>query len=168
MKVFRAIRALAAPALAIAVPAVAAADDVGHWYITPQIGAIVVDNDRPLEDKDYLYGLALGRAVSKGLNIELNFNGAQLDGRPGFNDSTLFGGSLDFLGVFARGSRVEPFLSAGLGVAQNDRSPGRDATNFMTQVGAGMFIKLWESSAGTSSFGTQSSLGRRRQQRSLS
>ena len=152
MKVFRAIRALAAPALALGVPAVAAADDVGHWYITPQIGGIVVDNDRPLEDKDYLYGLALGRHISKGLNIELNFNGAKLDGRPGFNDSSLYGGSLDFLGVFARGSRVEPFLSAGLGVAQNDRTPGHDATNFMTQVGAGMFVKLWESSAGTSSF----------------
>ena len=159
MKVFHALRALArpalrwsVPALVIAAPGIAGADDVGHWYLTPQIGGIAVDNDRPLQDKDWLYGLALGKVVNRGFNIELNFNGAQVGGGPGRSDSSLYGGSLDFLGVMNRGGAVQPFLSAGLGVAQNDRSPGSDETNFMTQAGVGMFIKAWEASDGSSTF----------------
>lgn len=159
MKVFHALRALArpalrwsVPALVIAAPGIAAADDVGHWYLTPQIGGISVDNDRPLQDKDWLYGLAIGRHINSGFNMELGFNGAQVGGGPGRSDSSLYGGSLDLLGVMNRGGAVQPFLSAGLGVAQNDRSPGSDATDFMTQVGAGMFIKAWESGDGSSSF----------------
>lgn len=159
MKVFHALRAVARPALrwsmpmlVIAAPGIAAADDVGHWYLTPQIGGISVDNDRPLQDKDWLYGLAVGKVINQGLNLELNFNGAQVGGGPGRSDSSFYGGSLDLLAVMNRGGVVEPFLSFGAGVLQNDRSPGHDATNLMGQVGAGMFIKLWESSAGTSSF----------------
>ena len=82
MKVFHALRfhvaralRVTAPALAIAAPGIAAADDVGDWYLTLQIGGISVDNDRPLEDKDWLYGLAIGKVVNNGLNIEANFNG---------------------------------------------------------------------------------------------
>jgi len=159
MKVFHALRALArpalrwsVPALVIAAPGIAAADDVGRWYLTPQIGGISVDNDRPLQDKDWLYGLAIGKHINRGLNLELNFNGAQVGGGPGRSDSSFYGGSLDLLAVMNRGGAVEPFVSFGAGVLQNDRSPGSDATNLMGQVGAGMFIKVWESSAGTSSF----------------
>ena len=161
MKVFHALRALArtaprwaVPALVIAAPGIAAADDVGHWYLTPQIGGISVDNDRPVEDKDWLYGLAVGKVVNKGLNVEFNLNGSQIGGGPGRNDLSLYGGSIDLLGVMNRGGVVQPFVSAGLGIAQNDRSPsdGGDATDFMSQVGAGMFIKAWQSSDGSRTF----------------
>lgn len=152
VKVFTALRALAAPAIVMVAPGIAAADDVGHWYLTPQIGGISVDNDRPVQDKDWLYGLAFGKHVNNGLSVEMNFNGSQIGGGPGRADLSLYGGSLDFLGVMNRGGTVAPFLSAGLGVVQNDRSPGGDATDFMTQVGAGMFIKAWESSDGSRSF----------------
>nr|WP_298723766.1 OmpA family protein [uncultured Steroidobacter sp.] len=161
MKVFHALRALArpalrwsVPALVIAAPGIAAADDVGHWYLTPQIGGISVDNDRPLQDKDWLYGLAVGKVVNRGLNVELNLNGSQIGGGPARSDLSLYGGSIDLLGVLNRGGVVQPFLSAGLGVAQNDRpkSDGGDATDFMSQVGVGMFIKAWESSDGSRTF----------------
>jgi OOP family OmpA-OmpF porin len=149
MKVFHALRThvaralrVTAPALVIAAPGIAGADDVGDWYLTPQIGGISVDNDRPLQDKDWLYGLAIGKVVNNGLNIEMNFNGSQIGGGPSRGDLSLYGASLDFLGVMNRDGVVQPFLSAGLGLAQNDRSPGRDASDFMTQAGAGMFIKL--------------------------
>jgi OmpA-OmpF porin, OOP family len=158
MKVFHALRThvaralrVTAPALAIAAPGIAAADDVGDWYLTPQIGGISVDNDRPLQDKDWLYGLAIGKAVNNGLNIEMNFNGSQIGGGPVRDDLSLYGASLDLLGVMNRGGTVQPFLSAGLGVAESDRT-GRDATDFMTQAGAGMFIKVWESADGSNSF----------------
>jgi OOP family OmpA-OmpF porin len=159
MKVFQALRIhvaralrVTAPALAIAAPGIAAADDVGDWYLTPQIGGISVDNDRPLQDKDWLYGLAIGKAVNSGLNIELNLNGSQIGGGPGRGDLSLYGGSLDFLGVMNRGGAVQPFVTAGLGAVQNERSPGRNATDFMTQFGAGMLIKVWEASDGSNSF----------------
>ena len=80
MKVFHALRIPVA--LALAAPGIAAADDVGDWYLTPQIGGISVDNDRPLQDKDWLYGLAIGKVVNNGLNIEANFNGSQIGGGP--------------------------------------------------------------------------------------
>jgi OOP family OmpA-OmpF porin len=158
MKVFHALRihvaralratapALAIAAPGIAAPGIAAADEVGDWYFTPQIGGISVDNDRPLQDKDWLYGVAIGKAVNNGLNIEMNLNGSQIGGGPGRSDLSLYGGSLDLLGVMNRGGAVQPFLSAGLGVLENDRT-GRDATDFMTQVGAGMFIKLGDNFA---------------------
>jgi OOP family OmpA-OmpF porin len=159
MKVFHALRALAkpalrwsVPALVIAAPGMAAADDVGHWYVTPQIGGISVDNDRPLQDKDWLYGVAVGKAINRGLNIELNVNGAQVGGGPGRSDSSFWGTSLDLLAVMNRGGAVEPFLSFGGGVLANQRSPGSNATNLMGQAGVGMFVKLWESPEGTSSF----------------
>jgi OOP family OmpA-OmpF porin len=159
MKVFHALRALvkpalrwSAPALVIAAPGIAAADDVGHWYLTPQIGGISVDNDRPLQDKDWLYGLALGKHVNQGFNFELNFNGSQIGGGPGRSDVSLYGGTIDFLGVMNRGGRIEPFVSLGIGVVNNDRSPGNDATDLATQVGAGAFVKLWDSSDGSRSF----------------
>lgn len=154
MKVFHALRIhvaralrVTAPALAIAAPGIAAADDVGHWYLTPQIGGISVDNDRPLQDKDWLYGLAIGKHVNNALNIELNLNGSQIGGGPGRGDLSLYGGSLDLLGVMNRGGAVQPFLSAGVGALENERSPGDNVTDFMAQAGAGMFIRIAENFA---------------------
>lgn len=159
MKVFQAVRALlrsaprwAVPALVIAAPGMAAAEDGGNWYITPQIGGISVDNDRPLQDKDWLYGLAIGKELNKVLNLELNLNGAQVGGGPGRSDSSFYGSSLDLLTVFNRGGVAQPFLSFGLGALQNERSPGNNATNVMGQAGVGMLIKAWESADGSSNF----------------
>ena len=159
MKVFHALRIhvaralrVTAPALAIAAPGLAAADDVGDWYLTPQIGGISVDNDRPLQDKDWLYGLAIGKAVNHGLNIEMNLNGSQIGGGPDRGDLSLYGASIDFLGVMNRDGAVQPFLSAGVGAVENARSPGRNATDFMVQFGAGMLIKVWEAADGSNSF----------------
>ena len=137
---------------ALAAPTLAAANEVGHWYLTPQIGGISVDNDRPLQDKDWLYGLALGKHVNEGLSIELNLNGAQIGGGPGRGDLSLYGSSLDFLGVMNRSGRISPYVSAGLGTVQNDRSPGSNATDFMTQAGVGLLMTVWESADSSSSF----------------
>jgi OOP family OmpA-OmpF porin len=152
MKVFSTLRVLAAPIIVMAAPGTAAADDVGHWYLTPQIGGISVDNDRPVQDKDWLYGLAIGKHINNGLSMEMNFNGSQIGGGPSRGDLSLYGGSFDLLGVMNRAGAVAPFVSAGLGVVQNDRSGASDATDFMTQAGVGLFIKTWQSSDGSRSF----------------
>lgn len=151
MKVFSTLRVLVAPIVVMAAPGTALADDVGHWYLTPQIGGISVDNDRPLQDKDWLYGLAIGKHINNGLSVEMNFNGSQIGGGPARNDLSLYGGSIDVLGVMNRAGSVAPFVSAGIGVVENDRV-GRDATDFMTQAGVGLFIKTWESADGARSF----------------
>lgn len=146
MKKIAMLCALTAPVL------VQAADEVGHWYVTPQIGGISVDNDRPLQDKDWLYGIGIGKHLSQVISAELNLNGAQVGGGPGRADSSLYGASLDLLAVANRGGTVSPYFSVGAGVAQNDRSPGKDATDPMLQAGVGMFLNLWENGDGSKSF----------------
>lgn len=137
---------------ALAAPLAAqAADEVGHWYVTPQIGGISVDNDRALEDKDWLYGLAIGKHLSQAISTELNLNGARLDGRAGSNLS-LYGATLDLLAVANRGGAVSPYISIGAGTARNERSPGSNATDAMAQAGVGLFVNLWENADGSSSF----------------
>lgn len=145
MKHLALVCALAAPVAA------SAADNVGHWYVTPQVGGISVDNDRPLEDKDWLYGLAIGKHVSDALSLELNLNGSRLNAIGGGHHS-LYGASLDLLGVGNRGGVVSPYVSIGAGAAPTDRSPGSDALDAMVQAGVGLFINLWSNETGSGSF----------------
>lgn len=137
---------------ALAVPAIASATEVGHWYLNPQIGGISVDNDRGLQDKDWLYGLGIGKHVNQGLSVELNLNGSKIDGAAGNGDLSLYGTSADLLGVLNRDGRFAPYLSVGAGVARNDRSPGDNAVDVMGQAGLGMFVRLWESADQTRTF----------------
>jgi OmpA-OmpF porin, OOP family len=137
---------------ALAVPfAASAADNVGHYYLTPQVGGISVDNDRPLHDKDWLYGLGIGKHVSNALSFELNLNRAQIDGVAGGN-TTLSGISLDLLGVMNRDGVVSPYISVGAGAVQSDRGPGLNANDAMAQAGVGLLLNLWESANGANSF----------------
>jgi OOP family OmpA-OmpF porin len=145
---------LAIPACSI--PALASADDgangVGQWYVNPNFGGVSVDNDRPVQDKDWLYGFGIGRHMNRWLSTELNVTGAQVRGGPGRSDLSLWGTSLDLLGVMNRDGRFSPYVSVGAGVLGNEPSPGANQTDFMSQAGVGMFIKLWESTDGSQSF----------------
>lgn len=139
-------------AVALALPALASASDVGDWYLTPQFGGVSADNDRPVQDKDWLYGLGFGKHVSQGLSVELNVDGSQIGGGPGRSDLSLWGTSLNVLGVMNRDATFSPFIIAGAGALQNDRSPGSDATDLMAQAGVGAFVRLWEAADGSNSF----------------
>ncbi len=112
-------------ACALAIPALASADDVGHWYVNPNFGGVSVDNDRPVQDKDWLYGFGIGRHMNRWLSTELNVTGAQVGGGPGRSDLSLWGTSLDLLGVMNRDGRVSPYVSVGLGALSNEPSPVR-------------------------------------------
>src|SRR3569833_1821773 len=139
-------------ACALVIPALASADEVGLWYVNPIFGGVSVDNDRPVQDKDWLYGIGIGKHVNRGLSIELNQTGAQVGGGPGRSDLSLWGTSLDFLGVMNRGGTVSPYVSVGAGVLSDEPSPGRNSTDFMSQAGVGMFILLWVCSVGVCCF----------------
>lgn len=137
---------------ALAAPALATADDVGDWYLTPQVGGILVDEDRPVQDGDWLYGLAVGKHLSQGLSMELSLTGSQIGGGAARGDLSLWSGSLDLLGVMNRAGRVSPYVSAGLGGVRNDRESASSASDFMAQAGVGLFVKLWESPDGARTF----------------
>jgi len=137
---------------ALTLPALASAEEVGHWYLNPNFGGIEVDNRRPVEDKDWLYGLGFGRHLSRYFSLETNLNGAQIGGGDDRGDLSLWGGSLDLLGVMNRDGWFSPYVSVGAGVVRQDRPDRDNVKDFMSQAGVGAFIKLWESSDGSASF----------------
>jgi len=137
---------------ALAAPALAVADEVGHWYVNPNVGAIRADRDRGTDRDAMLYGLGIGKHINQGLSVELNLNGTRLDGKNGVSNLSLWGGTLDFLGVLNRDGRVSPYITGGFGAAKDDHSPGDNSTNFLTQAGLGLMIRAWESSDGARSF----------------
>ena len=71
----------------------------GRWYFTPQAGGLWSDNDRGIEDKDWLYGLAVGKHLNQHWSLELNVNRAELDA-PGASEVSFSAASIDVLRVF--------------------------------------------------------------------
>lgn len=129
------------------------ADEVGHWYVTPQVGGINADNDRLLtDDEEWLYGLAIGKHLSEAWSLEFAVNGTRFDREGTPVNLSLYGFSLDLLRVFNRGGVVAPYISVGAGVASNEFTPGTNSTDFMSQAGVGMLLRLWQNSNGTSTF----------------
>jgi OOP family OmpA-OmpF porin len=122
------------------------AGEVGRWYVTPQGGGLITDDDRHIEDGDGLFGLSVGKHVSEHWSFELNANGAKLDA------FSPYAASLDLLRVFRRDQALSPYVTFGAGAVRNDLNVGPDSTDFITQAGLGLLWKLGENSRGTSSF----------------
>jgi OOP family OmpA-OmpF porin len=141
---------LSAAALA-ATPAMAA-DQSGQFYFTPQVGGISTDNDRLLEDKDWLYGFSLGRHFSPEWSAEFNFTETQfLSNAAGAGGLDMRSLSVDVLRFFNRDSRFAPYLTFGAGALQNEPLGGGRSKNedFMAQAGLGALVKLYESDTGS-------------------
>lgn len=139
-------------ACALIVPALSLADDVGHSYVQPSVGGVSVDNRRPTEDKNWLYGFKVGKHVSEAWTVEGSYDRAVLDGRFGYDKDRLQSLGVDVLRVFNRGDIVAPYLSAGLGVLRSELKPGNEKDDdFMVEAGAGLLIRLWSNDQGTRS-----------------
>jgi OOP family OmpA-OmpF porin len=150
MKRFTVLCALGAVA---GVPAYAAESDVGGWYVTPMIGVLHTDKDRPTEGDDYALGsLALGKHLSEAWSAEVLLNGTKLQGEPStpVPDLTVWGGSLDLLRVFNRAGRFSPYIGVGAGMLNNDIRPGSAGNDAMWQASLGAFWTLWEGENGNS------------------
>ena len=144
-------RLLACGAL-LAAPAFAAAgDEAGHWYLNPQVGAIVTDHDRDTHD-DAIYGLGLGYNISKYFSAELNFNHAKVGDRFDSGNLKLDALSLDLLAVFNRAGGFAPYISVGGGAVQERPEFALDANKAMAEAGVGAMWKLWENSNASQSF----------------
>jgi outer membrane protein OmpA-like peptidoglycan-associated protein len=139
-------------ALALAVPAIAAAGEADHWYVTPEIGGISPDYRRSLEDQNWLFGLALGREMNRYFNLELNTEGARLHERNAPGHLYTYHTTLDALAILNRDGVVAPYLRFGLGVLRNTPSNGPNQTHFGTDAGIGTYLNLWRSSDETTAF----------------
>ncbi len=135
---------------ALAVPAVASAGQWDKWYVTPEVGAISPDYRRGLEHQDWAYGLAFGHELNRYLNLELNLEGGRLSGNQYHlqtHDATL-----DLLGILNRQGVVAPYIRLGLGAVYDQPSNQSNRTNFGGDAGVGLYVHLWRSADGTSSF----------------
>jgi OOP family OmpA-OmpF porin len=128
----------------------AMADDTGHWYFTPQAGGLWTDSDRAIEDKDWLYGLSIGKHLNERWSLELNYNRAELDASGA--DVEFSALSLDVLRVFRRQDPVSPYITIGVGALRTDLNPGPKADDFVAQAGVGLIADVWSNQAGTSTF----------------
>lgn len=126
----------------------AAADEVGKWYVNPNAGYLLTDDDRNVDDDLYV-GFGTGRHISERWSAELNFVTGEYDSDFGGSDTEISAVSLDLLRVFARASRFSPFISAGVGVIGDDPGGrGRRDKSPLVQVGGGVLIDIAESSGG--------------------
>ena len=139
-------------ALAVAVPALAAAGDADHWYLTPEIGGFSPDYKRSLQDDNWLFGLAFGREINRYFNLELNTQATRLGyhHRPGNWYS--YDATLDGLFILNRDATVAPYLRLGAGVLRNTPAYGPNQTHFGTDAGIGTYLNLWRSEDQTAAF----------------
>jgi OOP family OmpA-OmpF porin len=132
--------------MSLAAASAASSGEVGRWYVTPQGGGLITDDDRHIEDGDGLFGLSIGRHMSEQWSLELNANGAKLD------TFSPYAASLDVLRVFRRDRLLSPYLTFGAGGVRNDLEVGDDSTDFIAQAGVGLMWKLGENRRGAGSF----------------
>ncbi len=128
-----------------------ASDDVGHWYINPQGGYAVTDDDRAQRNSAF-YGLGIGKHLSEEWSLELNGAVSQHKGFGAAPRVDLSAITVDALRVFNRDGVFAPFITGGVGAIQDDLQPGRNTTNLALQAGFGSIIRLWENSNGSRSF----------------
>jgi OOP family OmpA-OmpF porin len=139
-------------AFALAVPAIAAAGEADHWYLTPEIGGISPDYRRSLQDYNWLFGVALGREINQYFNLELNTQATRLNyhHRPGSWYG--YGATLDGLFILNREGTVAPYLRLGVGVLRNTPADAPNQTHLGTDAGIGTYLNLWRSEDETAAF----------------
>ena len=147
MKVKRALLALA-----LAVPAVAAAGEADQWYLTPEIGGISPDYRRSLQDYNWLFGLALGREINQYFNVELNTQATHLSYHHMSGNWYGYDATLDALAILNREGTVAPYLRLGAGVLRNTPADAPNETHFGTDAGIGTYLNLWRSEDETAAF----------------
>jgi OOP family OmpA-OmpF porin len=130
--------------------AASAGDDVGQFYLNPQLGGLFPDSKRGLDD-DLLWGAGIGMNLSQDWSAEVNYNAARLDYKRMAGHEYPYALSLDVLRVWNRDRLIAPYVSLGVGALENFH-PIQNQSDFLAQAGVGLLIKLWESGDGTASF----------------
>ena len=144
------LHAAIAMTLALAGATAQAEQTVGDTYVVPQMGYGWPDNDRNADD-DWVFGVAVGKHFSEAVSLELGISQGKYD-QPFDQRLRLTTYSIDALHIFARDSRVSPFVSIGVGALHNDPSIGEGHTYAMGQAGLGLMIQLGEKNNGAEKF----------------
>jgi OOP family OmpA-OmpF porin len=138
-------------AIALALTSASAvAQDASHWYLMPHVGGVWTDDDRGLEDEDWLYGVTFGRNIGEAWALELNLNSSTLKSPAGNVEYSA--ASLDLLRFFAPKSAVSPYVALGVGALQNNPDLVPETNDFMVQGGFGLKIRLWQNEQGSRTF----------------
>lgn len=136
--------------LALAAAAAHAEQNVGDVYVVPQIGYGWPDNDRGADD-DWVAGIAIGKHFSEAVSLELGLSQGKYD-LPAGAQLELTSYSIDALHIFARESRVSPFVSIGAGALHNAADGTEGHTHAMAQAGLGLMIQVGEKNDGAQKF----------------
>jgi OOP family OmpA-OmpF porin len=131
-------------------------DEVGHWYVAPFIGYGMLDDDRRLED-DVHWGASLGKHLTDRWSAQLtgytgNYDNDGLEPEwtwPASFDGSISGASLDLLRVFARDSKVSPYVLGGLGYQSSNYEGLEREDNVTASLGLGLFWDLMRNADGS-------------------
>ena len=136
--------------LALAGASAHAEQTVGDIYVVPQIGYGWPDNDRNA-DNDWVAGIAIGKHFSEAVSLELGLSQGKYD-LPAGAQLELTSYSIDALHIFARDSRISPFVSIGAGALHNDADGAEGHTHAMAQAGLGLMLQVGEKNDGAVKF----------------
>jgi OOP family OmpA-OmpF porin len=131
-------------------------DEVGQWFVAPFVGYTMVDSDRKLED-DIHYGASLGKHLSEKWSAQLTGYTGDFDndGRkpewtgPATYDGSISGVSLDLMRVFARSSRVSPYVLGGVGYQSSNYEGLERDDNVTASLGLGLMWDLMRNADGS-------------------
>lgn len=145
MRSAKTVLSLATLMLALAVPGVQAAEDVGRVYVKALGTYIDADSDR-LVDNEVVGGtLGFGYSLSDHWNIEFDLQKLNLDGDPSGNpDQDQTAVNLNLMNIYNRSGLFAPYLLAGAGIVNTDIDDGSQSNDdLQLQGGAGVLTRLW-------------------------
>ena len=131
-------------------------DEVGQWFVAPFVGMTFVDDDRLLDD-DLIYGASVGKHLDERWSAQLTGYSSDFDNdglRPEWTwpatfDGSISGVSFDLMRVFARDSRISPYLLGGAGYQTSDYEGTEGDSNVSASLGLGLMWDLARSADGS-------------------
>jgi len=131
-------------------------DEVGQWFVSPFVGMSFLDDDRLLDDGLH-YGASIGKHLSEQWSVQLTGYTGDFDNDgkkpewtwPASFDGSISGLSFDVLRVFARDSRISPYLLGGIGYQSSDYEGAERDDNVTASLGLGLMWDLARSADGS-------------------
>jgi OOP family OmpA-OmpF porin len=132
-------------------------DEVGQWFVAPFVGYSWLDSDRLLDD-DAVWGGAIGKHLTDDWSAQLTGYTGDYDNSgkkksswtwPASFDGSISGASLDLMRVFARSSRLSPYLLGGLGYQHTNYDGLEGDSNVTASLGGGLMWDLYRNGDGS-------------------
>jgi len=131
-------------------------DEVGQWFVAPFVGYTMVDSDRKLKD-DIHWGASIGKHLSDQWSAQLTGYTGDFDNDglkpewtwPATFDGSISGVSLDLMRVFARSSRVSPYVLGGIGYQSSNYEGLERDDNVTASLGLGLMWDLMRNGDGS-------------------